>query len=37
VKHRIGGNSHPQAGSRFYNKQGSVLRFETTLNKIDEL
>lgn len=32
VKHRMGSNS-----IKMYNKQGSVLRVETTLNKIDEL
>jgi hypothetical protein len=37
VKHRIGNNSDPQAGSPMYNKQGSVLRFETTFNRIEQL
>jgi hypothetical protein len=32
VKHRMGSNS-----IKMYNKQGSVLRVETTLNKINEL
>lgn len=32
IKHRMGSNS-----IKMYNKQGSVLRVETTLNKIDEL
>jgi hypothetical protein len=32
AKHRVGSNS-----IKMYNKQGSVLRFETTLNQINEL
>lgn len=32
VKHRLGGNS-----IKMYNKQGSVLRVETTMNRIDQL